>query len=110
MKNIQVIDSAENCVFDIFAATNAEFRLLFPHGHDVAFADEMIRRNRGRRAALHEALKRIWNRRLPKSQAVGIHGLLFYDLPQKKQYYSTRRDEEACNPDGSRLRQAAKQG
>ena len=104
MKNIQVIDSAENCVFDIFAATDAEFRLLFPPGHDVAFADEVTRRNKGKIAVLQKALKRIWNRRIPKSQADGIHGLLFYDLPSKKQYYLTRRDEDACNPDGGRLR------
>ncbi len=63
MKNIQVIDSAENCVFDIFAATNAEFRLLFPHGHDVAFADEVFRRNRGKNAVLQNGNMHLTNQR-----------------------------------------------
>jgi len=36
--------------------------------------------------------------------AMGIHGTLFYELDDKKQYYPTRRDEEAVNPDGSQLR------
>jgi hypothetical protein len=40
MKNIQVIDGAENCVYDIFAATDEEFSLIFPRGQDVAFIDE----------------------------------------------------------------------
>ena len=34
----------------------------------------------------------------------GLHGLLFYGLDEKKRYYPSRRDEEAQNPDGSRLR------
>jgi hypothetical protein len=35
---------------------------------------------------------------------MGIHGVLFYELLKKRQYYPTLRDEEAINPDGSRLR------
>jgi hypothetical protein len=30
MKNIQVIDDALNCSFDVFEATDEEFALLFP--------------------------------------------------------------------------------
>ncbi len=41
MKNIQVIDGAVNCVYDIFAATEEEFDLIFPSGQDVAFIDEV---------------------------------------------------------------------
>ena len=41
MKNIQVIDGAENCVYDIFAASDQEFSLIFPDDHDVAFIDEV---------------------------------------------------------------------
>jgi hypothetical protein len=43
-------------------------------------------------------------RRIAKKEAMGIHGLLFYELEDKKVYYPTRRDEEAINPDGTRLR------
>lgn len=103
MKNIQVIDGAENCVYDIFAATEEEFGLIFPEGQDVAFIDEV--RARGPEGALDEALARIWKRRVSKRDAMGIHGLLFFELERKKVYYPTRRDEEAVNPDGTRLRQ-----
>lgn len=41
---------------------------------------------------------------MPKTRVQGIHGTLFYELPGKRKYYPTLRDEEAMNPDGSRLR------
>lgn len=102
MKNIQVIDGAMNCVYDIFSATDAEFALIFPDGEDVAFIDEVL--ERGDSAALDAAFSEIWKRRIPKRDAAGIHGLLFYELESKKAFYPTRRDEEAMNPNGSRLR------
>ncbi|WP_457328722.1 hypothetical protein [Rhizobacter sp. P5_C2] len=41
MKNIQVIDGAENCVYDIFQASDEEFSLIFSDGRDIAFIDEV---------------------------------------------------------------------
>jgi hypothetical protein len=102
MKNIQVIDNAVNCVYDLFAATDEEFALIFPDGQDIAFIDEVCEREGEKRVA--DAFNKIWKRRLRKCDAVGIHGLLFYGLEEKKVYYRTRRDEEAINPDGSLLR------
>jgi len=102
MKNIQIIDGAANSVYDIFAATDEEFSLIFPSGQDVAFIEEVY--SVGDSDALDRAFKAIWSRRIPKKEANGIHGLLFFELEEKKVYYPTRRDEEAVNPDGSRLR------
>lgn len=102
MKNIQVIDGAVNSVYDIFAATDEEFSRIFPEGQDVAFIDEVY--DRGDPEALDTAFKSIWSRRIPKREANGIHGLLFYELEEKKVYYPTRKDEEAMNPNDSRLR------
>ena len=102
MNNIQVFDGADNSVYDVFAATDEEFALIFPHGEDVAFIDEVLAR--GPATELDAALTRIWTRRIQKRDVEGIHGLLFYELEHKKQYYPTRRDEEAINPDGTPLR------
>ncbi|WP_427501686.1 hypothetical protein ACQE3E_23720 (plasmid) [Methylomonas sp. MED-D] len=44
MKNIQVIDGAANSVYDIFAATDDEFALIFPEGQDVSFIEEVMAR------------------------------------------------------------------
>jgi hypothetical protein len=102
MKNIQVIDGAINCVYDIFAATDFEFALIFPKGQDVAFSDEVWAR--GDAKALGEAFKNIWARPIAKKDVRGIHGILFYQLKEKKPYYPNRKDKDAVNPDGSRLR------
>ena len=102
MKNIQVIDGADNTVYDVFSATDKEFKLIFPGDTDIAFIDEVIARESEKN--LDEAFGELWNRRIPKRDAMGIHGILFYQLENKKQYYPTRKDEEAINPDGSRLR------
>ena len=102
MKNIQVIDGAINCVYDIFAASDADYALIFPKGTDVAFAEDFKRRKN--RLQLKAAFERLWRRRIPKSQAVGIHGILFYQLEEKREFYPTLKDEEAVNPDGTRLR------
>ena len=102
MKNIQIVDGASNSVYDIFAATEEEFSLIFPEGQDIAFIDEVMSREPKRK--LDEVFSNIWARRVQKINAMGIHGVLFYELEHKKQYYPTRKDEEAINPDGSQLR------
>ncbi|WP_236078248.1 hypothetical protein [Paraburkholderia nemoris] len=102
MKNIQIIDGAQNCVYDIFSATDEEFALVFPGETDIAFIDEVYAR--GDRRLLDVAFKNIWQRRVKKSEAQGIHGIIFYELEEKKVYYPTRKDEGAINPDGSNLR------
>ncbi|MEX8515544.1 hypothetical protein [Leptothrix ochracea] len=101
MKNIQIIDGADNCVYDIFAATDDEFALIFPTGEDVAFIDEVM--TRGPKRKLDEAFNNIWSRRIRKSDVQGIHGTLFYELSHKKQYYPTRRDEDAGEPEWARV-------
>lgn len=104
VKNIQVFDGAENAVYDIFAASEEESALIFPFGTDVEFINEVYEQHSAE--VLGTAFAAIWNRRVPKKQAMEIHGILFYGSEQKKVYYPSRRDEEAINPDGSRLRQA----
>ncbi|MBX9902647.1 MAG: hypothetical protein K2Y28_17855 [Burkholderiaceae bacterium] len=102
MKSIQVIDGAINSVYDIFQATDEELSLIFPLGEDVAFIDEVYAREPGKE--LGAVFKRIWTRRIPKRDAMVIHGILFFELDAKMKYYPTRRDEEAINPNGSPLR------
>ena len=104
MKNIQVIDNAINTVYDIFGATDEEFSLLFPDGTNIAFIDEVL--ERAPKSSVKAALKQLWTRPVRKCEAMGIHGILFYGLDNKKQFYPTRLDEEAANPDGGLVRNA----
>lgn len=101
MKNIQVIGAAPNTTYDIFAATEAEFKLVFSERTDIAFIDEIYAN--GDRVTIDKALNNIWRRRLRKSDAKGINGIIFYQLEFKKINYPTRRDEEAVNIDESYL-------
>jgi hypothetical protein len=101
-KNIQIVDGALNCVYDVFAASEQDYNLLFPEESDVAFVEDF--ECRPDIARITEALERLWANRIPKASASGIHGTLFYELPEKRQYYPSRRDEEAKNPDGTKLR------
>jgi hypothetical protein len=99
MKNIQIIDGALNCVYDIFQATESEFNLIFKNGTNIMFSDEL---DNG--IEVEKAFENIWARRIPKDTAMGIHGTIFYQMEHKKEYYPTRKDEEAKNPNGSKLR------
>ncbi|WP_349970771.1 hypothetical protein [Pseudomonas caspiana] len=102
MKNIQIIDGASNCVYDIFSATDEEFSLIFPKGTDIAFIDEIY--DRENNELLDAAFNNIWSRRVDKFQVAGIHGTIFYELEEKKIYYPTRRDLEAVSFNGTPLR------
>ena len=102
MKNIQIIDGALNCVYDIFSATEDEFNLIFKKNTDIAFIDEIY--SSKNLYELDLAFAAIWKRRVKKSEIFGIHGTIFFELNQKKIYYPTRKDEEARNPDNSKLR------
>ena len=43
MKNIQVIDGAENCTYDIYSINDKDFKIIFPgKTQDVEFADDLI--------------------------------------------------------------------
>lgn len=102
MKNIQVIDGAINCVYDIFASTDEEFALIFPENTNIAFIDEVYAH--GNAQELDAVFENIWKRPVAKLKVQGIHGTLFYELEQKKVYYPTRKDEGAMNPGGTKLR------
>lgn len=102
MRFIQIIDGAENCVYDVFSCSEADFAILFPDGTDIAFAEELEARQDCE--LVREALARLWRGRVRKPDVQGIHGTLFYELAHKRKYYPTLRDEEAVNPNGSKLR------
>ncbi|MEZ8101093.1 hypothetical protein [Vibrio bivalvicida] len=101
MKNIQIIDDAINATYDIFSATDEEFSVLFPANTNIAFIEDIDSDN----LVVKQTLKNLWGRRVRKCDVQGIHGAIFYGLEDKKDYYPTLIDEEACNPDGSKLRQ-----
>ena len=77
MKNMQVIDGAVNCVHDIFAATDDAFARIFRPGFDIAFIEDVL--ESGDEIVLRRVFDGIWQRRVPKALAMGIHGTLFQE-------------------------------
>jgi hypothetical protein len=69
MKNIQVIDGANNCAYDVYSATEEEFIIIFPEpDQDIQFIEDIRDSD-----AVKQALSLIWNRRVNKPEINGIH-------------------------------------
>lgn len=93
MKNVQVIDGADNCTYSIFQFSERQFAAIFPaKGQDIEFIEDVTKRIGDKE--LGKLLKSAWSRILDKKKARGIHGTLFYELAHKKKYYPTKIDAE----------------
>lgn len=93
MKNIQVIDGADNCSYDIYAATDDEFAAIFLGDTDIEFVEDLVLRLGEEEAG--ELLTPLWGRRVDKKRVNGIHGTLFFELKRKAVYYPTKKEAEA---------------
>lgn len=96
MKNIQIIDGAENATFSLFQATEDEFAELFVDGTDMDLIEDVIRRLGDDRAG--EILNAIWERPVLKRNANGLHGTLFYDWTARRHHLpATRREVDLAD-------------
>jgi hypothetical protein len=84
MKNIQIIDGAENATFSVFQATEEEFAAIFPAGRDMELVEDLIERL-GKKTA-GSVLAQLWSRPVLKRDALGIHGTLFYDNQHRRNH------------------------
>jgi hypothetical protein len=100
MKNVQVIDGAENCTYPIYSFTDDEFKTIFPgEGQDIEFIKDVSKRI-GEKAMI-QTLKGPWSRgEMNKEEVQGIHGTLFYQLEEKKKYYPTKKEIEMVTHTG----------
>jgi hypothetical protein len=87
VKNIQIIDGAVNATFSIFQATEDEFAVIFPDGRDMEIASNLIKRVGEEEA--NRVLKPLWERPILKREAAGIHGTLFYDAEERREFMPT---------------------
>ena len=87
MRNIQVIDAAVNATFSVFQATDDEFAVIFPDGRDMEIADDLIERVGEEEA--NRVLLAVWDRPILKRDAAGIHGTLFYDADECREFMPT---------------------
>lgn len=98
MKNIQIIDGAMNATFSVFQATDAEFAVIFPDGRDIEVADDLV--NRVGEIEASRVLAPLWDRPILKRDAMGIHGTLYFDADERREYLPPSRREvdwdESC--------------
>ena len=98
MKNIQIVDGADNATYSVFQATDDEFALIFPgEGQDLEISEDFHRRL-GTKAA-GDVLTPIWGRPIHKRDAQGIQGTLFYDYAAKRKHLPKTKREVDRDPD-----------
>jgi hypothetical protein len=99
MRNVQIIDGANNATYSVFQATDEEFAAIFPDGRDMELVEDLIRRLGDDEAS--RVLSALWGRPILKRDAVGLHGTLFYDNDRRQLPTSKREvdwDERSINP------------
>jgi len=85
VKNIQIIDGADNATYSIFEATDDEFAQIFPQpGQDLEVVEDYVIRV-GEDSA-QKTLAKLWERPVYKQHVQGIHGTLFYDYKEKAKH------------------------
>jgi hypothetical protein len=93
IRNIQVIDRALNCTYDIFSIGEDDFKEIFPgQFQDIEFVKDFVTRVGDERAT--RILSRLWKTRVDKKKVRGIHGTLFFELDFKKKYYPTKSEHD----------------
>jgi hypothetical protein len=97
MKNVQVIDGADNATFSIFRATDEEFAYLFPGpGQDIELIEDFFGRHHEDNAA--KILSGLWLHPIHKSKAVGIDGTLYVDYADKRHHLPASKREIDRDP------------
>jgi hypothetical protein len=92
LRNIQIIDSADNATFSVLRATEDEFNQIFPvTGQDMEISEDFFQRLGKARAT--KILSAVWERPVLKRDANGIHGSLFFDYQSKSQHMPTSKRE-----------------
>ena len=91
MKNIQIVDGASNATFSIFQSTEDEFAVVFPDGREMEIAVDLVERLGEDEAG--RVLSAIWDRPILKRDAMGVHGTLFYDADDRREFLPPSRRE-----------------
>jgi len=93
MKNVQIIDGAENSAFPIYAIPEREFHQLFPgENQDVEFIEDSVERLG--EAAVGSIMNLAKQGALNKAEVNGIHGTLFIGLPERRAFYPNRQEAD----------------
>lgn len=102
LRNIQIVDGADNATFSVFQATDAEFNQIFPTiGQDMESSEDFVQRVG--EAQANRVFEAIWERPILKRDANGIHGTIFFNSYSRRQHMPASKrevdlDERSINP------------
>ena len=92
LRNIQIIDGADNATFSIFQATDDEFNQIFPTiGQDMEISEDFVQRAGEAHANL--IFNAIWERPILKRDVNGIHGTLYFNYQSRRHHLPTSKRE-----------------
>ncbi|HIF50672.1 MAG TPA: hypothetical protein EYQ42_03920 [Thiotrichaceae bacterium] len=93
MKNILIIDSADNCAYSVYTISDDDFNIIFPlEDQDIEFNSDL--ESRLGEEGVIELNKRLWKLPTNKKEMEGLHGTIIYELDNKKKYYPTKKESE----------------
>jgi hypothetical protein len=84
LKNIQIIDDADNATFSVFQANDDEFNQIFPTGQDMEISEDFV--HRVGEAQANVIFNAIWERPILKRDVNGIHGTLYFGRQSRRQH------------------------
>ncbi|MCB9890043.1 MAG: hypothetical protein H6833_00155 [Planctomycetes bacterium] len=94
MKNIMIVDSARNCVYEIYAVRDSDYDLVFPtEGQEIEFIELLKERNPPR-----ELFTRMWSQPVAKPDVRGIHGTLFYGMLDRLECWPDKKWRRSHRP------------
>ena len=100
IKNIQCIDEAGNCAYDIFQIDEDDFIKIFPNGTNIQFIENIFNMDDryGDMTDIEKEYKKIfdkvWKKPVKKHEVCGIHGTLFYGLKIKMGCYPNLQESD----------------
>ena len=92
LRNIQIVDGADNATFSLFQATDDEFNQIFPTiGQDMEISEDFVQRVGEAHANL--IFNAIWERPILKRDVNGIHGTLYFNYQSRRRYIRASKRE-----------------
>ena len=93
MKNIQVVDGANNSIFEVYQVSDGIFEIVFPDGNDVAFIGDVETLLEDEYS--NDFWQVLYQNKVNKKEILGIHGTLHLTGSNcLKKYFPSLKEEE----------------
>lgn len=93
MKNVQIIDGAMNATYSFFQCDDQQFELIFPmKDQNILFIGDLAELEcKEKFEEIDAAIGKLWSKPVRHEAVCGVHGTIFYEKENCKQYYPKSR-------------------